>query len=34
MYDLNDVEIKIPYFFGYKTVFFPFQNSPKYLDLS
>ena len=22
------------YFFGYKMVFFPFQNNPKYLDLS
>ena len=24
----------LPYFFGYKTVFFPFQNNPKDLDLS
>ena len=23
-----------PYFFGYKTVFFPFQNNPKNLDPS
>ena len=25
---------KEPYFSGYKTVFFPFQNNPKYLDPS
>ena len=25
---------KIPYFFGYKTEFFPFQNKPKNLDPS
>ena len=24
----------IPYFFGYKTACFPFQNNPKYLDPS
>ena len=24
----------IPYFFGYKTVFFPFQKNHRYLDLS
>ena len=24
----------LPYFFGYNTVFFPFQNNPKYLDPS
>ena len=26
--------ISIPYFFGYKTEFFSFQNNPKDLDLS
>ena len=25
---------RLPYFSAYKTVFFPFQNSPKYLDPS
>ena len=25
---------RIPYFFGYKTEFFSFQNNPKDLDLS
>ena len=25
---------KLPYFFGYKTDFFSFQNNPKDLDLS
>ena len=24
----------VPYFFSYKTEFFPFQNNPKNLDLS
>ena len=24
----------LPYFSGYKTVFFPFKNNPKYLDPS
>ena len=24
----------VPYFFNYKTEFFPFQNNPKNLDLS
>ena len=27
-------EIHVPYFFGYKTGFFPFQNNPKDLDPS
>ena len=27
-------EKKLPYFLGYKTEFFPFQNSPKNLDPS
>ena len=26
--------LKVPYFFGYKTEFFSFQNSPKDLDPS
>ena len=26
--------LKVPYFFGYKTEFFSFQNNPKNLDLS
>ena len=28
------VSYRIPYFFGYKTEFFPFQNNPKDLDPS
>ena len=26
--------LSLPYFFGYKTEFFPFQNNPKDLDTS
>ena len=34
MSEQNCPDIYTPYFFGYKTEFFPFQNNPKNLDLS
>ena len=31
---VGNIKRYFPYFFGYKTGFFPFENNPKNLDLS